>query len=82
MLVLPLALSACVTPRLYSEQELSSVGRLCGIAEGEVVQEPEEPRLLFLFTIEPSETQLDCIQRWSRKRNLHLARIEGVEWIE
>ena len=73
-------LSGCVTTRLYSETELSAVGRQCGIAEGEVVQEADEPRILFLYTVGPSKAQVSCVAQWSRKHKLHLAFIEGAQW--
>jgi hypothetical protein len=74
------ALSACVTPaRLYSEAELSTVGRTCGLAEGEVLQEEEEPRLLFLFSPSASPAQRKCVTKWSKRHGLHLAFVEGVD---
>jgi hypothetical protein len=75
-------LSACATTRLYSNAELSAVGRACGVAEGEVVQEADEPRLLFLYTVAPSKAQLSCVAEWSREHRLHLAFIEGVNWTD
>jgi hypothetical protein len=75
-----LLLSACVTPaRLYSEAELSTVGRTCGLAEGEVLQEEEEPRLLFLFSPSASAAQRKCVTKWSKRHGLHLAFVEGVD---
>jgi hypothetical protein len=79
-LLAALILSACVTPaRLYSEPELSVVSRACGLAEGEVLQEAEEPRLLFLFSPGASRAQRRCVARWSKRHGLHLAYIEGVD---
>jgi hypothetical protein len=66
-------------PRLYSEDELSMVGRACGLAAGELIQEPEEPRLVFLFKPEPSAAQVSCVRHWSRSRKLTLALID-VKW--
>ena len=76
------ALSACANTRLYSEAQLSEVARGCGIAQGEVVQESEHPRFLFLYTSAPSREQLSCVRRWSRQRRMHLAYIEAIEWVE
>lgn len=75
------ALSACVTPaaRLYSETELSAVSSKCGLAQGEVLQEEEEPRILFLFSPAASPSQRKCVARWSKRRGLHLAYIEGID---
>lgn len=80
LLLTPSLLGSCATTRLYSAEELSAVGRACGVAEGEVVQEADEPRILFLYTVGPSKAQLSCVAQWSRKHNLHLAFIEGVNW--
>jgi len=80
LVAFPLLLSGCATTRLYSNEELSAVGRTCGVAEGEVVQERDEPRILFLYTVGPSKEQLSCVARWSREHHLHLAFIEGVNW--
>jgi len=75
-----LALTGCVTPaRLYSEAELSTVGHRCGLAEGEGLQEEEEPRLLFLFSPSASPAQRKCVTKWSKRHGLHLAYIEGVD---
>ena len=78
-----LALSGCATtmssPRLYSEQELGAVAHRCGLALGEVVQEAEEPRLLFLFAGLATPPQVACVRRWSRRRGLHFVHVEVVE---
>ncbi|HEY0326314.1 MAG TPA: hypothetical protein VGC46_10130 [Allosphingosinicella sp.] len=64
---------------MYSTDELSEVARRCGLALGELVQEAEEPRLLFFITPNPPRAQQVCVQRWARRRSLHLVLIEGVE---
>jgi hypothetical protein len=83
-MVLPaLSLTACATtPRLYSETELSAVGRTCGVSAGEVVQEAEEPRVVILYRIAPSPAQRSCMAHWTRKRHLHLAVIEAVNFTD
>ncbi len=73
LLAMSLSLAGCVTVREYSELELSDVARTCGLAEGEVVQEASYPKILFLYATGPSTEQKSCVQRWARKRNLHLA---------
>ena len=79
-LCLPLAATACVTPtRMYSTDELAAAGRACGLELGELAQEEEEPRLLFFITPNPPQAQRACVQRWARRRSLHLVLIEGVE---
>jgi hypothetical protein len=77
-LVLALGLAACVTVRMYNESELAAVGRICGFAPGEVVQETEEPRLLFLYSVAPPRDRLACIARWSRRHALHLVYVQAV----
>lgn len=77
-----LGVSACATtptaPRMHSVQELGVVAQGCGLALGEVVQEAEEPRLLFLFAAAASAREVTCVQRWSRRRHLHFVHIEAV----
>jgi hypothetical protein len=77
-----LTLPACANTRLYSESELSEVARVCELAAGEVIQEPDYPRFLFLYANGPSEEQLSCVRRWSRERRMHLAFIQAIEWTE
>ena len=73
-------LSACVNTRVFTESELAEVGRGCGLAPGEVMQEPDFPRYLFLYAIAPSTEQFGCVRRWARRHNMHLAYIEGVDF--
>ena len=74
-------LAACATartPRLFTQQELGVVAQRCGVALGEVIQEEEEPRLLFLFAAAAGEGEVRCVQRWSRRRHLHFVHIEAI----
>ena len=75
-LLLALALSACVTtkPQLYTQQELGRVAQSCGYALGELVQEHDEPRILFVFSLAAeNKTDQACVYRWARPRKLHVA---------
>ena len=73
VLLLTLALGGCLTPRLYTEQELGSLATSCGYALGEVIQDPEEKRLLLVLTAVPtSQAERQCIHRWARPRRLHV----------
>jgi len=75
------ALSACATTqpvRMYTAQELGAVAQRCGLALGEVVQEEEEPRLLFLFAAAAPERDVRCVRRWSHRRSLHFVHIEAI----
>ncbi len=77
-----LALSGCVTARMHSAAELSAAGRECGLAEGELVQEAELKKVLFLYRVAPDRAQRTCVHQWARKNHLHLAVIEAVNWPE
>lgn len=69
------ASGGCATiPRAYSQQELGRVAQGCGYALGELVQEHDEPRILFVFSLAAASKQEQaCVQRWARKRKLHVA---------
>lgn len=77
LLPLALALASCATTRLYDTAELAEVARSCRLALGEVVQFPEEPRLLFLFPVD-QPAQLVCVRRWAQRRRLRLVYMESV----
>ncbi|MEA3040986.1 MAG: hypothetical protein QOC65_475 [Sphingomonadales bacterium] len=74
-------LAGCTTTqpvRMYSQHELGVVAHRCGLALGEVSQEEEEPRLLFLFAERAEEGAVRCVRRWSRRHSLHFVHIEAV----
>lgn len=75
-----LALAGCVSVRGYSDAELSDVARTCGLAAGELVQEESYPKILFLYAVGPTAEQKSCVQKWARKRNLHLSYIDAIEF--
>ena len=77
-----LSLSACVNTRVFTETELAEVGRGCGLAPGEVIQEPDEPRFLFIYAIGPTRQQVGCVNRWARHNNMHLSWIEAVDFTQ
>jgi hypothetical protein len=73
------SLSACVTTaHMHTEAELSTVGRTCGAAEGELSQDSEEPRILFLYSVAPPRAEIHCLALWARRHHLHLAYVEAV----
>ena len=72
--------TGCVSHRVYSEQELAVVAKTCGVAAGEVIQEPDHPRFLFLYAVGPTHEQLACVRRWSRRRDMHLSYIEAIDF--
>ena len=73
LLLATVGVTACATPRLYSEVELGTLAQSCGYALGEVIQDPEEKRLLLVITAAsatPAEQR--CIYRWAHPRRLHV----------
>jgi hypothetical protein len=74
LLLLPLLIGGCVTtPKLYSQQELGSLAQSCGYALGEIIQDPEEKKLLLVLTAVPTTAaEQRCIRRWARPRHLHV----------
>ena len=81
MLAATAAIAGCATTqpvRMYSSQELGAVAERCGRALGEVVQEEEEPRLLFLFAAGAPAGDIRCVRRWSHRRSLHFVHIEAI----
>jgi hypothetical protein len=77
-----LTLSACATPRMHSKQELSAVEMRCGLAVGELVQEDELKKVLFLYRVGPTPAERACVAAWARKRHLQVAYIEAVNWTD
>jgi hypothetical protein len=74
-----LALSACATgPQLHTEAQLNDVASRCGLAMGELVQEADAQKLLFVFRIAPSRDQRHCVYEWARSRHLRPVVIEAV----
>lgn len=73
-----LALSACATAQLHTEDELDGVARACGLSLGEVIQEQEEKRLLFLYRVRPTREQRTCVYRWAHKNHMNLVVINAV----
>ena len=75
-----LSLSACATPRMHSKQELSAVEVACNLSVGELVQEDELKKVLFLYRVGPTPAEKSCVAAWARKNHLHVAYIEAVNW--
>jgi hypothetical protein len=73
-----LTLTACATAQMHSEAQLNDVARSCGLDYGEVVQETEEKRLLFLYKVAPKAQQRHCIYQWAHKNHLTLVIINAV----
>ena len=73
------SLSACATARMHSEAELADVTRVCGLSAGELVQDTEEPRILFLIHPGATPRERVCAIRWAKRNHLRLAYVEGIE---
>ena len=77
-----LALSACATPRMHSQEVLNSASLACGLTYGELIQDEEEKKLLILFREKPSQSQRACVYQWARKRHLKLVVIDSIKFPE
>jgi hypothetical protein len=71
-------LTACATAQLHTEAQLNDVARSCGLSYGEVVQEAEEKRLLFLYRVAPKPEQRHCVYQWARRNHLTLVTINAI----
>ena len=71
-------LCGCATAQLHTEAQLNDVALSCGLSYGEVVQEHEEKRLLFLYRVAPKAQQRVCVHQWAQKNHLTLVIINAV----
>jgi len=76
--LLPLVLTACATAQLHTEAQLNEVAVTCGLSVGDVVQEQEEKRLLFLYRVAPEPRQRHCVYQWAHRNHLTLVVINAV----
>ena len=77
-----LMLSACATPQMHSQDELNRAGLSCGLALGELFQDEEAKKLLFVFREKPGPEQRSCVYQWARKRHLKLVLIDAINFPE
>jgi hypothetical protein len=77
-----LELSACVSARMHSEVELNVVANQCGLALGQVAQDEEEKRLVFVMQDSPTPPQRACVAQWAKRNGLRPVFIEGVEFAQ
>ena len=75
-----MALSACATARMHSQDELNTAGRACGLTYGELIQDEEEKKLLILFRQSPSPEQRRCVYKWARRNALKLVVIDSIQF--
>lgn len=80
IVLVALSLSACATARLHSTDELNSVASKCGFALGQLAQDDEVKRMLFVMEDGPSVQQQACVGRWARKNHMRPVFIDGIEW--
>jgi len=65
-----LALTACVTPRMHTQDELNAVTRQCGLALGELIQDELEKKVLIALRTDATVQQRVCVARWARRNGL------------
>jgi hypothetical protein len=78
VLSVQLSLTACATAQLHSEDQLNQVALTCGLSVGDVVQETEEKRLLFLYRVAPKPQQRHCVYQWAHRNHLTLVTINAI----
>lgn len=69
-MLLALSLSACVAPRMHTEAQLNEIATGCGLALGELMQDDEQKKLLFMIRQEATQEQRVCVARWARRNGL------------
>ena len=78
-----LALSGCATTaRMHSESELNVAGEKCGFALGQLAQDEEEKRLLFIMEANPPAERQVCVKQWAKRNGLKPVFIDAVQWVE
>jgi hypothetical protein len=63
---------------MHTEAQLNAVALSCGLSDGEVVQEQEEKRLLFLYRVAPAPAQRRCVYQWAHRNHLNLVVINAI----
>jgi hypothetical protein len=77
-----LALSACATSRMHSQEELNVASLGCGLTYGELIQDDEEKKLLIMFRAAPTPEHRDCVYKWAKQRHLKLVVIDSIKFPE
>jgi len=75
-----LTLSACVTARMHERSAINAVGQRCGFALGEVFQDEEEKKLLFVIRQDISPAQRTCVAKWARRNGLKPVIVDNLEF--
>jgi hypothetical protein len=63
---------------MHTEDQLNQVALTCGLSVGDVIQESEEKRLLFLYRVAPKPRQRHCVYQWAHQNHLTLVIINAV----
>lgn len=63
---------------MHTQAEINGVSRSCGLALGELFQDEEEERLLFLFRPGATAEERACVVRWARDRRLRVVFVNAV----
>ena len=74
------SLTACVTPRMHTQDELNGVTRQCGLALGELFQDESEKRLVFLIRPDSTPQERSCVTRWARKNGLKAVFVNAINF--
>ena len=77
-----LMLPACVSARMHSETELNTAASKCGFALGQLAQDEEEKRLLFIMEANPTAAKQVCVKQWARRNGLKPVFIDAVQWVD
>jgi hypothetical protein len=78
-----LSVSACSTPaRMHSEAELNTAATAGGFALGQLAQDEEEKKLLFIMETNPSAERQVCVKQWARRNGLKPVFIDAVDWVQ
>jgi hypothetical protein len=75
-----LTLTACVTPRMHDISEINSVGTRCGLALGEVFQDEEAKKLLFVVRPGVTSAQRACVAQWARRNGLKTVIVDQINF--
>ena len=66
---------------MHSETELNSAAAACGYALGQLAQDEEERKLLFVMEANPSAPKQVCVKQWARRNGLKPVFIDGVDFV-
>jgi hypothetical protein len=65
---------------MHNEAELNAVADRCGFALGQLAQDDEEKRLLFVMEANPAAQKQVCVKQWAKRNSLKPVFIDAVQW--